>query len=71
VRNTKYGLLYLEYAEEQNHAQHHHEELSADDGKIGDLDSCKEQKQLISELNITSTYLLIYLRTHSMQHSPS
>ena len=42
VINTKHNLLYLEYAEQQNDAKHHHEKLSADDGEVGDLDTCKE-----------------------------
>jgi hypothetical protein len=48
VKNTKCNVLYLEYAEEQYHAEHHHEELSSDDGKVGDLDTCKKQKHLIT-----------------------
>jgi hypothetical protein len=71
VRETEHELLYLEYAEEQNHAKHHHEQLSADDGEIGDLDSCKEQKQSISERNIASTYLLTYLLTYSLHTAQS
>ena len=50
--------LYLEYAEEQHHAKHHHEELSADDCEVGDLHTCKEQKRVMIGPGLSSIYLL-------------
>jgi len=70
-RNTKHDRLYLEYAEQQNDAKHHHEELRADDCKVGDLDTCKEQKRVIIGSELTNIYLLICLLTYSMAKSPS
>jgi hypothetical protein len=56
VKNTKRNFPYLEDAEKQNDAKHNHEELSADDGEVGDLDTCKEKKRVMIEKKLTSIY---------------
>ena len=58
VKNTKCNVLYLEYAEEQDDAQNHHEELSSDDREVGDLDSCRKRKRVITERKLTSNYII-------------
>jgi hypothetical protein len=45
-------VLYLKYAEEQDDAEHHHEELRADDRKVGDLDSWNKKRPSSVETNI-------------------
>jgi hypothetical protein len=44
-------VLYLEYAEEQDDAEHHHEELRADSCAVGHLHSCNKKRPSLVEQN--------------------